>query len=96
MASSIEYLEFVTDLLRNVPAVTHKKMMGEYLLYSDGILFGGIYDDRFLLKDTPAVRGAFSDEQVPYEGAKPMLLVDSEDPVLIADVVASMIPELVL
>ena len=96
MASSIDYLEFVTDLLRNVPVVTYKKMMGEYLLYSDGVLFGGIYDDRFLLKDTPAARSAFLDEQVPYEGAKPMLLVDSEDPVLIADVVASMIPELVL
>ena len=45
MASSTDYLEFVLDLLRDVPAVTHRKMMGEYLLYSDGVLFGGIYDD---------------------------------------------------
>ena len=71
MASSPEYLEYVLDLLRDVPAVTHKKMMGEFLLYSDGVLFGGIYDDRFLLKDTPAAREAFPEKQVPYEGAKP-------------------------
>ena len=59
MASSTDYLEFVLDLLRDVPAVTNRKMMGEYLLYSDGVLFGGIYDDRLLLKDTPAARAAF-------------------------------------
>ena len=94
MASSAEYLEFVLDLLREVPALTHKKMMGEYLLYSDDILFGGIYDDRLLLKDTPAARAAFPEEQIPYEGAKPMLLVDSEDATRIADVVAAMLAEL--
>lgn len=94
MASSFEYLEYVLDLLRDVPSVTHKKMMGEYMLYSEGILFGGIYDDRFLLKDTPASRNSFPDEQIPYEGAKPMRLVDSEDPARVAQVIASMIPEL--
>ena len=94
MASSAEYLEFVLDLLREVPALTHKKMMGEYLLYSDDVLFGGIYDDRLLLKDTPAARAAFPEEQIPYEGAKPMLLVDSEDATRIADVVAAMLAEL--
>lgn len=94
MASNGEYLEYVLDLLRDVPAVTHKKMMGEYLLYSEGVLFGGIYDDRLLLKDTPAARAAFPDEQVPYEGAKPMLLVDSEDPARIANVVVDMLAEL--
>lgn len=94
MASSTEYLEYVLDLLRDVPSVTHKKMMGEYMLYSDGLLFGGIYDDRFLLKDTPASRAAFPDEQIPYEGAKCMMLVDSEDPVRVSTVVASMLPEL--
>jgi len=94
MASSTEYLEFVLDLLRDVPAVTHKKMMGEYLLYSDGALFGGIYDDRFLLKDTPAARKAFPQLEVPYEGAKPMALVDIEDPAAIAGVIAAMLAEL--
>ena len=94
MASSAEYLEFVLGLLREVPALTHKKMMGEYLLYSEGVLFGGVYDDRLLLKDTLAAREAFPVEQTPYEGAKPMLLVDSEDPARIADVVSSMLAEL--
>ena len=69
MACSIEYLEFVLDLLQDVPAVTHKKMMGEYLLYSGGVLFGGVYDDRFLLKDTPAARKAFPQLELPYDGA---------------------------
>jgi len=94
MASDAEYLEFVLDLLRDVPAVTHKKMMSEYLLYSEGVLFGGIYDNRLLLKDTPASRSAFPEEQIPYEGAKPMMLVDSEDPTFIAGVVAAMLTEL--
>lgn len=93
MASSEEYLEYVLDLLRDVPSVTHKKMMGEYMLYSEDVLFGGVYDDRFLLKDVPAARDAFPQEQIPYDGAKPLLLVDSEDPMRIADVIISMIPQ---
>ena len=94
MASSAEYLEYVLDLLRELPEVSHKKMMGEYLLYCEGILFGGIYDDRFLLKDVPAAREAFPQEHLPYEGAKPMLLVDSENPELIAAVIIAMLPQL--
>ena len=94
MASSEEYLDYVLDLLRDVPSVTHKKMMGEYMFYCDGIIFGGVYDDRFLLKDTLAAREAFPTEQIPYDGAKPMLLVDSESPALIAEVIADMLPQL--
>ena len=94
MASSEEYLEYVLDLIRHVPALTHKKMMGEYLLYSDGVLFGGVYDDRLLLKDTPAAREAFTYEEIPYEGAKPMLLVDSENPERVANVILGMLPDL--
>ena len=94
MASSEDYLEYVLDLLRDVSSVTHKKMMGEYMLYSEGTIFGGIYDDRFLLKNVPAARDAFPTEQIPYESAKPMLLVDSESPARIADVIAEMLPQL--
>ena len=94
MASSIEYLEFVLDLLQDVPAVTHRKMMGEYPLYSGGILFGGVYDDRFPLKDTPAARKEFPQLELPYDGAKPMVLVDIEDTAAIAEVIAAMLPEL--
>ena len=60
MASGEEYPEFVLDLLRDVLAIAHRKMMGEYLPYSEGVLFGGVYDDRLLLKDTPTARAAFS------------------------------------
>ena len=94
MASTEEYLAYALDLLREAPAVTHRKMMGEYLLYSEGVLFGGIYDDRLLLKDVPAARKSFPCEDIPYEGAKPMLLVDSDDPALITATVAAMLPQL--
>jgi TfoX/Sxy family transcriptional regulator of competence genes len=94
MASSVEYLAYVLDLLAGVPDVTTRKMMGEYLLYASGKLFGGVYDDRFLVKDTPASRAVLSVEEVPYEGAPAMLLVDVEDRDAVADLVASMLPEL--
>ena len=94
MASSAEYLEYVLDLLRDVPVVTHKKMMGEYLLYSDGVLFGGVYDDRLLLKDTPAARAVFSEDQTPYDGAKPMLLADVDDRQLLMELIEKIHAEL--
>ena len=94
VASSESYLEYVLDLLRDVPCVTHRKMMGEWLLYSEGVLFGGIYDNIFLLKDVPAARSAFPREHIPYEGAKPMLCVDAEEPERLAAVIAAMLPQL--
>ena len=94
MASSAEYLEYVLDLLADVPEVTTRKMMGEYLLYSSGKLFGGIYDDRFLVKDTNASQAVLSTSQVPYDGASEMLLVDIENRDVITDLVVSMLPEL--
>ena len=94
MESSAEYLEYVLDLLADVPEVTTRKMMGEYLLYSSGKLFGGIYDDRFLVKDTPASRAVLSTSEIPYEGASEMMLVDIEDKGSVTDLVISMLPEL--
>lgn len=79
MASSQGYLDYVLDLLSGVEGLTTRKMMGEYLLYSDGTLFGGVYDDRLLIKETPASASALGTTAVPYEGARPMRLVDSED-----------------
>ncbi|MGI6220633.1 MAG: TfoX/Sxy family protein [Coriobacteriales bacterium] len=94
MASTPEHLEYVLDLLQDVPEVTARKMMGEYLLYAQGKLFGGVYDDRFLVKDTPASRALLTTRQVPYEGAKEMLLVDVEDRVAVAELVGEMVAEL--
>ena len=94
MASTPEFLEFVLDLLQDVPDVTTRKMMGEYLLYAQGQLFGGVYDDRFLVKDVPAARSMLSTVEVPYDGAAPMLVVDVEDRESVAALVTAMLPEL--
>ena len=80
MASSKDYLTFVLELLREVNGITYKKMMGEYILYKDSIIFGGIYDNRFLIKKVKGLEDKELKEQIPYPSAKPMLLVDSEDP----------------
>ena len=94
MASSQEYLTYVLDLLREVNGVTYKKMMGEYMLYKDGVLFGGVYDERFLIKKTKTLEDSELKEEIPYPGAKPMLLVDTEDPDEIEELVISIYKDL--
>lgn len=80
MASSKDYLEYVLELLREVSGITYKKMMGEYILYKDNVIFGGVYDNRFLIKKTKSLENSGLKEQIPYSSAKSMLLIDSEDP----------------
>lgn len=80
MASSKDYLEYVLELLREVEGITYKKMMGEYLLYKENIIFGGVYDNRFLIKKTKSLENSGLKEQIPYPSAKSMFLIDSEDP----------------
>lgn len=87
MASSKDYFIFAFELLRETSGVSYKKMMGEYILYKDSIIFGGVYDNRFLIKKTKSVSDKGLKEQIPYPNAKPMLLVDSEDPDEIAELV---------
>ena len=94
MASSIDYLEFVLELLRETRNITYKKMMGEFMLYKDGILFGGVYDNRFLIKKTKSLENSGLKDQIPYPSAKPMLLVDSEDPDEIKELVNIVIKDL--
>ena len=94
MASTTEYLEYVLELLDGVPDVTHRKMMGEYILYASGKVIGGIYDDRFLVKKTPTSCAMLSEVETPYEGASEMMLVDIENQDAITDLVAGMLPEL--
>ena len=78
MASSKTYLDFLLEQLAGVPGVTHRAMMGEYLLYVQGKLVGGIYDDRLLVKPTGAALKRLPDapRELPYAGAKAMLLVE--------------------
>lgn len=87
MASTQDYLIYVFELLREVRGVSYKKMMGEYILYKDDVIFGGIYDNRFLVKKVASLEDYNLKDQIPYPGAKPMLLVDSEDPDEIKDIV---------
>ena len=94
MASDKEYLDYVFDLLREVNGVTYKKMMGEYLLYKDGVIFGGIYDNRFLVKKTKSIRNSGLEEQIPYPSAKPMLLIDSENPSEIKNLISLVVSDL--
>ena len=81
MASSREYLDFILEQLSGVNGITSKQMMGEYILYINGRIFGGIYDDRFLVKPTKSAKAMMPDAdlELPYEGAKEMLLVDNVD-----------------
>ncbi len=96
MASSKEYLEYVLDILSVLDDITCRKMMGEYVLYYRGKVFGGIYDDRFLVKPVKAAAGMMPDAEyeIPYEGGGKMLLVDSDDRDFVRKLVEGMYDEL--
>ncbi len=81
MASSKEYLDFILEQLSELDDVTYRAMMGEYIIYYRGKIVGGIYDDRFLVKPTKSAVEMMSnaDTELPYDGAKEMLLVDDVD-----------------
>ena len=78
MASSKEYLEYVLDQLSDLEEISYRAMMGEYIIYYRGKIIGGIYDDRFLVKPVKAAISMMpnANMELPYEGAKEMLLVD--------------------
>ena len=94
MGSSNDYLIYILDLLRDVDDVHYKKMMGEYILYSGLIIFGGIYDNRFLVKKTGSSSMLGLKEVIPYPNAKPMLLMDSEDSDVVKEIVNSIVKDL--
>lgn len=81
MASSKEYLDYLLDCLSLCDGIAYRPMMGEYVLYFRGKVIGGIYDDRFLVKVTNASRRLLPDAplELPYEGAKEMLLIEEAD-----------------
>ena len=95
MATSKEYLDFVMDQLSDLPEISSRPMMGEYVLYYRGKVIGGIYDDRLLLKPTKAAAGIISEAEweIPYEGANEMLLVDIDDKELLTRLIKAMYPE---
>ena len=81
MASSKEYLDFILEQLSGLDEITYKAMMGEYIIYYRGKIVGGIYDNRFLVKPIQSAKALMPEAklELPYEGAKEMLLVDDID-----------------
>lgn len=97
MASSKEYLEFVLEQLSDLEDISYRAMMGEYIIYYRGKIVGGIYDDRFLVKPVKAALEMMpdADMELPYEGAKEMLLIDDvDDREFLSDLLEAMYDEL--
>ncbi len=79
MASTKDFRDFILEQLRELDNISCKPMMGEYLLYYNGILFGGIYDDRFLVKKVKTNQKYNMKDSIPYDGAKAMYLIEDVD-----------------
>jgi len=97
MASSKEYLDYVVEQLSGADEITYRAMMGEYIIYYRQKVIGGIYDDRFLVKNIKSARDMMPDAdlELPYEGAKEMLLVDDiENKGFLKDLMEAMYEEL--
>ena len=97
MASGKEYLNFVLDSLSGIDNISYRAMMGEYVLYYRGKIFGGIYDDRLLIKPINSAMRLMPDapREKPYEGGKEMLLVENvDDKAWLSELVLAMYEEL--
>ena len=81
MASSKQYLDFILEQLSGLEEISYRSMMGEYIIYYRGKIVGGIYDDRFLVKPVKSAIAYMPNAkyELPYDGAKEMLLVDDVD-----------------
>ena len=97
MTSSKEYLDFILEQLSELDEISCRAMMGEYIIYYRGKIVGGIYDDRFLVKPTKSAVAMMpeADMELPYEGAKEMLMVDNvESRDFLRDLLEAMYDEL--
>ena len=97
MASSREYLDFILEQLTGLEGISYRAMMGEYILYYKNKVIGGIYDNRFLLKITESSERFMQNAkiEIPYEGAKGMLLFDDfENKELLVELFEKMYEEL--
>jgi len=97
MATSKEYLAFILDQLSGVSGITHRMMMGEFMLYHHGKLAAYLCDDRLLVKILPSTKQLLPDapKEPPYPGAKDMLLVENvDDRVFLKALFEAMYPEL--
>ena len=97
MASSKNYLNYILESLSDLPDISYRPMMGEYVLYYRGKVFGGIYDDRLLVKLVPSALSYLKNPifDFPYEGAKQMILVDElEDKVFLSGLIKAVFKDL--
>lgn len=97
MASTKAYLSFVLDQLNTLKDISYRPMMGEYILYYQGKIIGGIYDNRFLVKPTPAAKAMMphASRELPYEGAQEMLFIHNlDDKDFLAELLNTMANEL--
>ena len=81
MASSKEYLDFILEQVSELDNISYRAMMGEFIIYYKGKIIGGIYDDRLLVKPMQSAINYMPNAvyELPYDGAKEMLLVDEVD-----------------
>ena len=97
MATSKEYLAFILDQLSDVEGITHRQMMGEYIIYMNGKIAAYLCDDRLLVKPVPSAVKLMPNAtyEPPYDGAKDMLLVDNvDDRAFLKELFEAMYPEL--
>ena len=97
MASSKEYLDFILEQLSALDEITYRGMMDEYIIYYRGKVVGGIYDDRFLVKNIKEAADMMPEAtlELPYDGAKEMLLVDDiENKEFLRDLLEAMVDAL--
>ena len=95
MASSKGYLTFILEQLAGLEGISYRAMIGEYILYYRGKIFGGIYDDRLLVKPVDAALRKDPVYEYPYEGGRKMLLIENvDDKAFLAELVAALYDEL--
>ena len=97
MTSSKQYLEYILERLSGLDDISHRAMMGEYIIYYRGKIIGGIYDDRLLIKPVKSAKAMMpnADMELPYEGAREMILVDeTENEDFLKELIEAMYDEL--
>ena len=96
MSSTKDYLNFVLEQLSDLQGISSRAMMGEYVIYYQGKVIGGIYDDRFLVKPTKSAKKLLPDAplELPYQGAKEMLLPDIDNRELLNKLIPAIAEEL--
>lgn len=95
MATTKEYKDYILDKLSILENIKCRPMMGEYLLYYNDILFGGIYDNRLLIKIVDSNKKYNLEKAIPYDGAKLMYMIENlEDSDLLKEIIIETVKDL--